>query len=76
MEWDTVIGLEVHAQLKSKSKLFSGAAIAFGATPNSQTCFVDAGLPGVLPALNQQAVVMAIQFGLAVKADINDASVF
>lgn len=76
MEWDTVIGLEVHAQLKTKSKLFSGAATAFGATPNSQTCFIDAGLPGVLPVLNQQAVVYAIQLGLALKADINDLSFF
>lgn len=76
MEWDTVIGLEVHAQLKTKSKLFSGAATHFGAAPNTQTCFIDAGLPGVLPVLNQEAVVMAIQFGLAVQADINDASVF
>lgn len=61
MEWDIVIGLEVHAQLKTKSKLFSGASTAFGARANSQTCFIDAGLPGVLPVLNQQAVVMAIQ---------------
>jgi aspartyl-tRNA(Asn)/glutamyl-tRNA(Gln) amidotransferase subunit B len=76
MEWDTVIGLEVHAQLKTKSKLFSGASVAFGASPNSQTCFIDAGLPGVLPVLNQQAVIMAIQFGLAIKADINDCSIF
>ncbi|WP_298622549.1 Asp-tRNA(Asn)/Glu-tRNA(Gln) amidotransferase subunit GatB [uncultured Legionella sp.] len=76
MEWDTVIGLEVHAQLKTKSKLFSGASTAFGARPNSHTCFIDAGLPGVLPVLNQQAVVMAIQLGLAINADINDASVF
>lgn len=76
MEWDTVIGLEVHAQLRTNSKLFSGASIAFGAAPNSQTCFIDAGLPGVLPVLNQQAIVMAIQFGLAINADINDLSVF
>lgn len=76
MEWDTVIGLEVHAQLKTKSKLFSGASIAFGAAPNTQTCYIDAGLPGVLPVLNQQAVVMAIQLGLALKADINDLSLF
>ncbi|CAM2986678.1 Asp-tRNA(Asn)/Glu-tRNA(Gln) amidotransferase subunit GatB [Legionella worsleiensis] len=76
MEWDTVIGLEVHAQLKTQSKLFSGASTAFGAEPNSQTCFIDAGLPGVLPVLNQQALVMAIQFGLAINADINDLSVF
>jgi len=76
MEWDTVIGLEVHAQLKTKSKLFSGAATTFGSSANSQTCFIDAGLPGVLPVLNQQAVIMAIQFGLAIQADINDSSVF
>lgn len=76
MEWDTVIGLEVHAQLKTKSKLFSGSSTAFGALPNSHTSFIDSGLPGVLPVLNQQAVVMAIKFGLAIKADINDLSVF
>ncbi|QMT60091.1 Asp-tRNA(Asn)/Glu-tRNA(Gln) amidotransferase subunit GatB [Legionella sp. PC997] len=76
MEWDTVIGLEVHAQLKTKSKLFSGASTAFGSDPNSQTCFIDAGFPGVLPVLNQEAVLMAIQFGLAIQADINDQSVF
>lgn len=76
MEWDTVIGLEVHAQLKTKSKLFSGASTAFGSIPNSQCCFIDAGFPGVLPVLNQQAVTMAIQFGLAIQADINDHSIF
>jgi aspartyl-tRNA(Asn)/glutamyl-tRNA(Gln) amidotransferase subunit B len=76
MEWDTVIGLEVHAQLKTQSKLFSGAATAFGAATNTQTCFIDAGFPGVLPVLNQEAVTMAIQFGLAIQADINDQSVF
>ena len=76
MEWDTVIGLEVHAQLKTKSKLFSGASTAFGACANSQTCFIDAGLPGVLPVLNQQTIIMAIQLGLAINADINDLSVF
>lgn len=76
MEWDTIIGLEVHAQLKTQSKLFSGSATRFGAKPNTQTSFIDAGLPGVLPVLNQQAVIMAIQFGLAINADINDLSVF
>ncbi len=76
MKWDLVIGLEVHAQLKTKSKLFSGTSTAFGAKANSQTSFIDAGLPGVLPVLNQQAVVMAIQLGLALKADINDCSFF
>ncbi|KTD64804.1 Asp-tRNA(Asn)/Glu-tRNA(Gln) amidotransferase subunit GatB [Legionella spiritensis] len=76
MKWDTVIGLEVHAQLKTKSKLFSGAATDFGAKPNTQTCFIDAGLPGVLPVLNQKAVAMAIQFGLAINARINSHSYF
>ncbi len=76
MEWDTVIGLEVHAQLKTKSKLFSGAAANFGANPNSQTCFIDAGFPGTLPVLNHQAVAMALQFGLAIGADINNNSYF
>ncbi|KTC81813.1 Asp-tRNA(Asn)/Glu-tRNA(Gln) amidotransferase subunit GatB [Legionella cincinnatiensis] len=76
MEWDTVIGLEVHIQLKTKSKLFSGASTTFGSTPNSQTCFIDAGLPGVLPVLNQEAVIMAIRFGLAIQAEIQDQSIF
>lgn len=76
MEWDTVIGLEVHAQLNTKSKLFSGSATTFGALPNSQTSFIDAGLPGVLPVLNQEAVTMAIQFGLAIDATINNLSYF
>ncbi|WP_419418808.1 Asp-tRNA(Asn)/Glu-tRNA(Gln) amidotransferase subunit GatB [Legionella sp. D16C41] len=76
MAWDTVIGLEVHVQLKTKSKLFSGSATKFGAPPNSQTSLIDAGLPGVLPVLNKQAVLMAIQFGLAIKATISQHSYF
>lgn len=76
MAWDTVIGLEVHAQLKTKSKLFSGSATDFGAPANTQASFIDAGLPGVLPVLNQQAVNMAIQFGLAINAEINNLSYF
>ena len=76
MAWDTVIGLEVHAQLKTKSKLFSGSATTFGVTANTQASFIDAGLPGVLPVLNQQAVMMAIQFGLAINAEINNLSYF
>ena len=68
MHWETVIGLEVHAQLNTHSKLFSGASTRFGAPANSQTNFIDAGLPGVLPVLNQEAVHMAIQFGLAIDA--------
>lgn len=76
MTWQTVIGLEVHAQLKTHSKLFSSTSTAYGAPANSQTSFIDAGLPGVLPVLNQQAVRMAIQFGLAIDAEINDLSFF
>ncbi|MCL7928927.1 Asp-tRNA(Asn)/Glu-tRNA(Gln) amidotransferase subunit GatB [Halomonas llamarensis] len=76
MQWETVIGLEVHVQLATKSKIFSGASTAFGAEPNSQACAVDLGLPGVLPVLNEQAVAMAVQFGLAVHAEIPDVSVF
>lgn len=76
MEWDTVIGLEVHAQLKTKSKLFSASATSFGAPPNSQTSYIDAALPGVLPVLNQEAINMAIRFGLAVNGTINSGSVF
>ncbi|MDA9271977.1 Asp-tRNA(Asn)/Glu-tRNA(Gln) amidotransferase subunit GatB [bacterium] len=76
MIWETVIGLEVHAQLKTASKLFSGSATQYGALANTQTNFIDAGLPGVLPVLNQKAVEMAIQFGLAIHAEINDLSFF
>ena len=76
MIWQTVIGLEVHAQLKTNSKLFSGASTTFGAAPNSQANFIDAGLPGVLPVLNKEAVRMALQFGLAINAEINDLSFF
>ena len=56
MEWETVIGLEVHAQLATKSKIFSGASTAFGAEPNTQACAIDLGLPGVLPVLNEEVV--------------------
>ena len=76
MAWETVIGLEIHSQLKTKSKIFSGASTAFGAIPNSQACAVDLGLPGVLPVLNKEAVVMAIRFGLAIGAKINKRSIF
>ncbi|ASK18177.1 MULTISPECIES: Asp-tRNA(Asn)/Glu-tRNA(Gln) amidotransferase subunit GatB [unclassified Halomonas] len=76
MQWETVIGLEVHVQLATRSKIFSGASTAFGAEPNTQACAVDLGLPGVLPVLNEQAVAMAVQFGLAVHADIPEISVF
>ena len=76
MSWETVIGLEVHVQLKTQSKLFSGASTAFGAAPNSQACAVDLGLPGVLPVLNREAINMAIRFGLAVEADIASQTTF
>ena len=76
MQWETVIGLEVHVQLATRSKIFSGASTAFGAEPNTQACAVDLGLPGVLPVRNEQAVAMAVQFGLAVHAEIPEVSVF
>ncbi len=76
MNWQTVIGLEVHAQLKTCSKLFSSSPTAYGAPANTQTSFIDAGLPGVLPVLNQQAVFLAIQFGIAIGAEINNHSFF
>jgi len=76
MEWETIIGLEVHAQLSTKSKIFSGAATAYGAVPNTQACAVDLGLPGVLPVLNGEAVRMAVKFGLAIGAQIAPVSVF
>ena len=74
--YETVIGLEVHVQLATRSKLFSGAATAFGAAPNSQACAVDLGLPGVLPVLNEEAVRKAITFGLAIGAQISRRCVF
>jgi aspartyl-tRNA(Asn)/glutamyl-tRNA(Gln) amidotransferase subunit B len=76
MEWETVIGLEIHTQLATKSKIFSGAATAYGAEPNTQACAVDLGLPGVLPVLNREAVNMAVKFGLAIEAEIAPYSVF
>ncbi len=76
MTWEIVIGLEVHAQLSTNSKIFSGASTAFGAEPNTQACAVDLALPGVLPVLNKGAVERAIKFGLAVGAHIAPRSVF
>lgn len=76
MSWEVVIGLEVHAQLATKSKIFSGASTAFGAQPNTQACLVDLGYPGVLPVLNEQAVAMAVKFGVAIGAEITRRSVF
>ncbi|MCK4842516.1 MAG: Asp-tRNA(Asn)/Glu-tRNA(Gln) amidotransferase subunit GatB [Methylococcales bacterium] len=76
MEWETVIGLEIHAQLATKSKIFSAASTAYGAEPNTQACAVDLGLPGVLPVLNQEVVRMAVKFGMAIEAEIAPYSVF
>ena len=76
MEWETVIGLEIHAQLSTRSKIFSGSATTYGAEPNTQADLVDLGYPGVLPVLNGAVVRMAVQFGLAVGATISRRSVF
>ena len=76
MEWETVIGLEIHAQLATRSKIFSGSATAYGAAPNTQANLVDLGYPGVLPVLNGEAVRMAVRFGLAIGAKIAPHSVF
>ncbi len=76
MEWEVVIGLETHAQLKTKTKIFSGASTAYGAEPNTQACEVSTALPGVLPVLNKEAVECAIKFGLAIGAELPKLSVF
>ncbi len=76
MIWETVIGLEVHAQLATKSKIFSSSSTAYGAAPNTQACAVDLGLPGVLPVLNKEAVRMAVKFGLAIGAVVPPRSIF
>jgi aspartyl-tRNA(Asn)/glutamyl-tRNA(Gln) amidotransferase subunit B len=75
-QWETVIGLEIHAQLSTRSKIFSGSATAYGASPNAQANLVDLGYPGVLPVLNGAAVQMAVKFGLAIGAQITRRSVF
>ncbi len=76
MEWEVVIGLEVHTQLLTKSKLFSGSATTYGAEPNTQANIIDLAMPGVLPVLNQEAVTMAVKFGLATHSEITLRSVF
>ncbi len=75
-QWETVIGLEVHIQLRTKSKIFSGASTKFGSDPNVQACLIDVALPGVLPVCNLEAIRMAVKFGLAVGAKINRKSIF
>ena len=76
MEWEVVIGLEVHTQLQTTSKIFSGSATAYGASPNSQASLIDLAYPGTLPVLNEDAVKMALKFGLAIDAVINRVSAF
>ncbi|MDH5228760.1 MAG: Asp-tRNA(Asn)/Glu-tRNA(Gln) amidotransferase subunit GatB [Gammaproteobacteria bacterium] len=76
MEWEVVIGLEIHAQLATNSKIFSGASTAYGAEPNTQACEVDLALPGVLPVLNKEVVKMATKFGLATGSTVAQRSVF
>ena len=76
MTWQPVIGLEIHVQLLTASKIFSGADNTYGGDPNSKACPVDLGLPGVLPVLNANSVKMAIKFGLAIGAKINQDSIF
>ena len=76
MAWEIVVGIETHAQLQTKSKIFSGSSIAFGAKPNTQASAVDIALPGVLPVLNAQAVELAVRFGIAVGGTINRRSIF
>lgn len=75
-DWELVIGLEVHAQVSSKAKLFSGASTQFGAEPNSNVAFVDAGMPGMLPVINEGCVALAVKTGLGLKAEINLRSAF
>src|SRR6058998_3715748 len=75
-EWETVIGLEVHAQVTSKSKLFSGASTEFGGEPNSHVSLVDAAMPGMLPVINEECVRQAVRTGLGLNAPINLKSVF
>ena len=76
MQWETVIGLEIHTQLATRSKIFSGSSTTFGAAPNSQASLIDLGMPGVLPVLNKEAVRMAVRFGKAIGAQVADRSVF
>ena len=76
MQWETVIGLEIHAQLATNTKIFSGSATAFGAEPNTQASLIDLAMPGTLPVLNQEAVRMACMFGLAVDAEIAEHNIF
>src|SRR5277367_947642 len=75
-DWEVIVGLEVHAQVTSRAKLFSGASTAFGGDPNSHVSFVDAAMPGMLPVINEECVRQAVRTGLGLKAKINPKSVF
>ena len=76
MEWEAVIGLEVHVQLQTKSKIFGGASVAYGAEPNTQACDVSVALPGVLPVMNREAARLAVKFGLGIGATLHRRSIF
>ena len=76
MQWEAVIGLEIHAQLSTQSKIFSASATTFGAEPNTQASLIDLGMPGTLPVLNAEAVRMAVKFGLAIDAELGRTNVF
>src|SRR6202162_6292730 len=75
-DWEVVIGMEIHAQVNSQAKLFSGAATGFGAEPNSQVSLIDAAMPGMLPVINEECVAQAVRTGLGLNARINLRSVF
>ncbi|MBV9568199.1 MAG: Asp-tRNA(Asn)/Glu-tRNA(Gln) amidotransferase GatCAB subunit B, partial [Hyphomicrobiales bacterium] len=75
-DWEIVVGMEIHAQVTSQAKLFSGASTAFGGDPNSHVSFIDAAMPGMLPVINEECVRQAIRTGLGLKAKINHRSVF
>ena len=76
MKWEPIIGLEIHVQLQTKSKIFSGASTVFGAEPNTQASSIDLGLPGVLPVVNEEVYPKAVAFGLSIGAEISRVSVF
>ena len=75
-DWELVIGMEIHAQVASEAKLFSGASTQFGSEPNSNVSFVDAAMPGMLPVINEYCIEQAVRTGLGLKADINLFSAF
>ena len=75
-DWEVVVGMEIHAQVSANSKLFSGAATAFGAPPNSQVSLIDAAMPGMLPVINEECIAQAVRTGLGLNAKINLRSVF